>query len=139
MDAGEVALLKRVLYAGSGAIGIGVSRVEAEAGGDQRRLPRRRQRPEWRDLFVRGVANAILVAATYQAPSAQEALRRQAWLNDANDIDFASVLTRPLRETLRSSLPARRGRLGQAPGGRRRGAGEGACHRAGRMGLEFAA
>ncbi len=101
VDPAEAALLRRVLYAGAGASGTSVSRAEAEAlfdindacrGGDNA--------PAWRELFVHGVANYLLVPPGYQGVSADEARRRQAWLESPTHFDFASLLHQSLQTTL---------------------------------------
>jgi hypothetical protein len=90
IDAEEVEYLRRVIFAGGGPNGLGVSRAEAAALFDLNDAVRGKANdPAWTDLFVKGVANAILVSAGYQAPSREEAMRREAWLAAPSDGVFA--------------------------------------------------
>ena len=80
----EVTLLRRGLFAFSGEGGAAsVSRQEAELV--FRLNDRARGRPNaqgWRLLFTQAIGHAVLVAKGYQAPSRDEAIRREAWLRE---------------------------------------------------------
>jgi hypothetical protein len=78
----EVDLMRRILHAGGGEANVGVTRGEAEvlfmlndgtagAAND----------PSWTDLFVKAIANSMLYASGYSAPSREEALRQTAFLD----------------------------------------------------------
>jgi hypothetical protein len=79
----DVERLRQTLYAVGGAANIAVTRSEAEAlfdlNDDMADAP---NDPAWADLFVRAVANAVLYAPTYEAPTAEAELHREAWLAD---------------------------------------------------------
>jgi hypothetical protein len=83
VDAADVALLRRILYAFGGDGHIGITRPEAEvlfeindatSGADNH--------PDWCDLFVKAIANNVLFVSGYVVPTRQEALRREAWLDE---------------------------------------------------------
>lgn len=87
VDAADVALLRRILYAFGGDGHIGISRAEAEvlfeindatSGADNH--------PDWTDLFVKAIANNVLFVSGYVVPSRQEALRREAWLDEPGSV-----------------------------------------------------
>lgn len=81
IDREEVEYVRRVIYAGGGAMGIAVSRKEAEALFDLNDAARGKWNdPAWTDLFARAVGNALMFAPGYTAPSREEALRQDAWL-----------------------------------------------------------
>jgi len=78
----DVERLRRVLYANGGEGSIAVSRHEAEALFDiNDALEGATVAPEWTDLFVRAVANAVLFELPWKA-DADEAAREDAWLRD---------------------------------------------------------
>ncbi len=83
IGAAEVELIRRVLYAFGGEAGMSISRVEAEILFDLNdRTVQAQNHPNWQDLFVKCLANYLMAAATYRAPSRIEALRREEWLED---------------------------------------------------------
>ncbi len=79
----EVALLRRVLYAAGGQQAIAITRQEAEViydihdarGGTE-------DDPAWLDLFTKALLNHLMFASGFAPPAREEALRREAWLND---------------------------------------------------------
>ncbi|MCA3574064.1 MAG: hypothetical protein IOC86_09115 [Aestuariivirga sp.] len=81
----EVTLLRRVLYAAGGHEGIAITREEAEVlldidhmrGGSE-------DDPAWVDLFAKAILNHIMFASGFSPPTREEALRREAWLNDTS-------------------------------------------------------
>jgi len=86
VTAGEVDLLRRVLYAYAGSGGIGVTRAEAEvlfdindasAGADND--------PSWGELFVNAITNCIMAAHGYAPPSREQALADERWLDAPTD------------------------------------------------------
>jgi len=92
VDAADVALLRRILYAVGGDGHVGITRNEAEtlfeindatSGADND--------PEWPDLFVKAIANNVLFVSGYKVPARGEALRREAWLDERGSVgDFFS-------------------------------------------------
>jgi hypothetical protein len=79
----EVELVRRILYAYGGAGAIGVSREEAEVLFDLNDRTREADNhPSWSDLFVKAVANFLMSSRGYSVLSREEALRREAWLDE---------------------------------------------------------
>ncbi len=79
----ETELVRRILYAFGGDENIAVTRPEVEIlfdinDGTHHPL----NDPAWSDLFVKATANFLMAASGYQVPSRQEALRRDAWLDE---------------------------------------------------------
>ncbi|MEO1199186.1 MAG: hypothetical protein AAFX39_08125 [Pseudomonadota bacterium] len=79
----EVTLMRRILYAFGGVGSVAITREEADvlfdlndqtAGADNH--------PAWSDLFVKAIANCLMAAAGYQVPNREEALRREAFLDE---------------------------------------------------------
>lgn len=82
INAAEVHLIRRILHAGSGEAGLGISRDEAEllfklndatakAGND----------PAWNDLFVKSIANYVLGYSRQALASREQAARNEAFLD----------------------------------------------------------
>ncbi|MFK5979282.1 MAG: hypothetical protein QM488_10395 [Rhizobiaceae bacterium] len=93
----EVELIRRVLYANGGESGIAISRLEAEVLfnlNDQ--TSESENHPAWSDLFVKAIANYLMAVSGYQGVGREEALRRDAWLEDT-ETDVAGVLANALR------------------------------------------
>ncbi|MES1199091.1 MAG: hypothetical protein ABUS48_03835 [Pseudomonadota bacterium] len=81
VTAGEVALLRRILYASGGDDNVGVTRAEAEVLFDINDAARGANNdPSWTDLFSRALAASVMAASGYKPVSADEAMRRQLWL-----------------------------------------------------------
>jgi hypothetical protein len=88
IDAADVALIRKVIYAGGGGGGFTVTRREAEilfalndatvdADND----------PSWRDLFVKAIgAHLMFPRGAPVVPSAAEARRRERWLEERRGI-----------------------------------------------------
>ncbi|WP_075216613.1 hypothetical protein [Mongoliimonas terrestris] len=78
----EVELLRRVLFAFGSSGAVGISREEAEVLFDLNDgLVEGESDPAWSDLFVKAVANFLMAARGYTVPTREEALRREAWLD----------------------------------------------------------
>ncbi len=78
----EVDLLRRALYAGGGSDGIGICKEEAEVLQDLNEATTGRDNhPAWRDLYVKGIANYLMMMRPPSAPSAAEAKRREDFLS----------------------------------------------------------
>ena len=78
----EVGLMRRILFAAGGEANIGVTRAEAEILfmlND--RTATAANDPSWTDLFVKAIANSMLCASGYTAPSREEALKQSAFLD----------------------------------------------------------
>ncbi len=97
IGAGEVELIRRVLYAYGGHSGISISRTEAEILFDLNdRTAAVENDPAWRELFVKAIANYLMAAATDRAPSRAEAIIREEWLEDT-DTDVGETLLGAVR------------------------------------------
>lgn len=88
IDRADVELLAKVLYSGGGEGGFTVSRAEAEALFDLNdKTDERANDQTWRHLFVKGIANYLMFPTPAPAvPSAEEALRREAWLEERRGV-----------------------------------------------------
>ena len=79
----ETELVRRILYAFGGDGNIAITRPEAEILFDiNDETDHPLNDPSWSDLFVKATANFLMAASGYQVPSRQEALRREAWLDE---------------------------------------------------------
>lgn len=86
VGAPEVALLRRILHAAGGDGGIAVSRAEAETLFEiDQATAGAENDPAWCDLFVKAIANFMMAASGYQAPSRDEALARSRWLDSPTE------------------------------------------------------
>lgn len=108
---GEVELLRRILYAFDNDGPMGLTRPELEilleidaavAGEDSGKSG------AWAELLVKALANGVMVASGYRAPTREEALRREAWLDRRRDVNPASILKVLVSWSLSSVLPAYR-------------------------------
>lgn len=77
----DVELMRRVLYAAGGDGNIAITRAEAEVLFDiNDAVAGAENDPDWTDLFVKALANCLMAASGYVAPSREEAIRRSEWL-----------------------------------------------------------
>lgn len=82
----EVELLRRVLYAVGGDGGISVSRAEAEFLFQLNdRTVAAKNHKSWQDLFVKAIANYLMAAASGKPAPRAAALKREEWLDSANE------------------------------------------------------
>ncbi len=108
----ETDLLRRILYAGGGEGHSGISREEAEVLFDLNdNTPESANAPEWTDLFVKAIANALMCASGYVPPSREEALHREEFFAE-KDANVAGFLSRMVSGGLKAVFDAY-----QAPGG----------------------
>ena len=79
----EIDLLRAIFYSMGSDGGMGISKLEAQeifalneatAGKDNH--------PEWQRLFVQAIANHLMMIAAPAAPSTQELLKQEKWLED---------------------------------------------------------
>ncbi len=81
----EVALLRRILFAFGGDGNIAVTRAEADTLIDiNNAIAAGRSSPEFTELFVKAIANAVLSGIGLAVPSRAEALHIEAGLDDAD-------------------------------------------------------
>ncbi len=82
IDANDVALLRRILYAFGGSGNAAVTRAEADVLFDLNdRTAGLDNDPSWSDLFIKAVANFMMAASGYRTPSRDIALKREQWLD----------------------------------------------------------
>ena len=94
IDKAEVDLLRRMLYAFGGDGNIAITRAEAEVLFEiNDRVAGARNDASWNDLFVKAIANFVMCASGYQAPTREEALRQENFLDRA-DADIGGFLAR---------------------------------------------
>ena len=104
IGAAEVDFLRMVLYGMGGNGSSAISRDEAEVLFDINELVGEAENhPSWPDLFVKAVANYLMAASGYQAPSRQEALRSEAWRDD-DRISIGDFFSNALSSGLRGIL-----------------------------------
>ncbi|HVN00990.1 MAG TPA: hypothetical protein VMT68_12330 [Caulobacteraceae bacterium] len=82
IGAGDVALLRRLVFAGGGDGNIGVTRAEADVLFDIRDACGTSYAPEWIDFFAKAIADAVTVVSPFQLESRDAALKDGAWLNE---------------------------------------------------------
>lgn len=79
--------LRRILFAAAGAGGLAITRAEAEILFDLNDACRHQPNdPAWTDLFTRALAASVMAASGYEAPSREEAARRELWLSQGPDV-----------------------------------------------------
>lgn len=94
ISAAEVELLRRILFAFGGDGHIAITRAEADALIDiNKAIAPAMGSPEFTDLFVRAVANAVLHGIGLAVPSRAEALRAQRWSQTADVRGAGSLLS----------------------------------------------
>lgn len=94
VTAGDVDLLRRVLYAMGGRQHVAITREEASVLFDiDDATDGAANDPAFHDLFVKAIANHIMFASGYAVPSREEALRREQWLDDTS-VDVGGFLAR---------------------------------------------
>ena len=85
----DVEILRKILYACGGDGGFGITQAEAELLFDLDEITQDQDNHEnWRDLFVGAVANYLMTLGAPVAPSAEEARRRQDWLESDTGLTF---------------------------------------------------
>jgi hypothetical protein len=93
IGAGEVELLRRILYAFGGDGNTAITRTEAEVLFEiDAATAAAQNHPSWRDLFVKAIANCVMVASGYAPPTREEALAREAWLDRRGELSPANLL-----------------------------------------------
>jgi hypothetical protein len=83
VDRAETELVRRILFAFGGDGNISITRQESGVLFDiNDATSEAKNDPAWPDLFVKALANFLLATSGYQVPTRQEALRREAWLDE---------------------------------------------------------
>ncbi|MEW9805260.1 hypothetical protein [Mesorhizobium marinum] len=94
IEKAEVDLLRRILYAFGGDGNIAITRAEAEVLFEiNDAVASARNDPSWNDLFVKAIANFVMCASGYQAPTREVALRQESFLDRA-DANIGGFLAR---------------------------------------------
>lgn len=89
----DVEVLRRIIYAFGGDGNIAITCLEAEMLFAINDATVGAANSEcWRDLFVKAIANCVLTASGYMAPSREEALAREAWLERRGELAPGNVL-----------------------------------------------
>lgn len=94
VDRWEVELLRRILYAFGGAGNIAITRAEAEvlfAIND--RTVEEMNHASWNELFVKAMASFVMGSSGYEAPTREEALRRDSFFDRA-DVDVGAFFAK---------------------------------------------
>jgi hypothetical protein len=108
IEKAEVDLLRRVLYAFGGDGNIAITRSEAEVLFEINDcVASARNDASWNDLFVKAIANFVMCASGYQAPTREEALRQENFLDRA-DADIGGFMARMASTGGREMLAAYR-------------------------------
>ncbi len=84
----EIDLLRAVFYSVGSAGGMGISKLEAQEIFALNEITSGKENhPEWQRFFVGAIANHLMMIAAPAAPSTQEVLRQEKWLED-NDVSL---------------------------------------------------
>src|SRR5690606_18441371 len=91
-----------ILYAFGGDGHVGITRAEAEVLFDiNDATSDARNDPQWSDLFGKAIGNNVLYVSGYAVPTRQEALRREAWLDEPASIgDFYTRMVKGVASVL---------------------------------------
>jgi hypothetical protein len=80
MEAADVAMLRRLVFAGGGEGDVGVTREEADALFDVNNACRAGANDaSWPDFFARAVGDSLIAASPFQLESREDAARDEAW------------------------------------------------------------
>jgi hypothetical protein len=83
VDKAETELVRRILFAYGGDGNISITRQEAGILFDiNDATDETKNDPAWSDLFVKALANFLMSTLGYRVPTRQEALHREAWLDE---------------------------------------------------------
>jgi hypothetical protein len=94
IEKAEVDLVRRALYAFGGDGNIAITRSEAEVLFEiNDAVAGARNDASWNDLFIKAVANFVMCASGYQAPTREAALRQENFLDRA-DADIGGFMAR---------------------------------------------
>jgi hypothetical protein len=105
----DVEMLKRILYAFGGDGNIAVTRAEAEVLFDIDAATDGAANAEsWPDLFTKAIANCVMAASGYAAPSREQVLAREAWVERRGDAAPGAVVGSMLHTGLGGILSAYR-------------------------------
>lgn len=96
IGAPEASLVRRVIY-GVGAEGrIAISKEEVEVLFELNDMTvETENHPEWTDVFIKAIACHLMAGDGYKSVNRQEAMRREAWLDD-DTTDVSGMLSKTL-------------------------------------------
>lgn len=102
IDAGDVRLIRRILYAAGGEGNVAISHAEAEVliALNEATDPTSND-PAFNDLFVKGIGSFLLAATGYTAPPRETALAQEEFLADGN-VDLGGFFSRMLAGGLKA-------------------------------------
>ncbi|MCB1381809.1 MAG: hypothetical protein KDJ73_02530 [Notoacmeibacter sp.] len=104
----EVGLIRRILYGYGSGGNSGITRAEAEVLFDLNdRTVAARNHPSWDDLFVKALANHLMCASGYTAPSREEALARETFFEE-QDVQVGRFFSRMVSGGMSAILSAYR-------------------------------
>lgn len=93
ISADDVEILRSIIYASGGDNHIGVTRIEAEVLFDLNDATRGADNaPQWKDLFVKAIANHLMFISSYQTADRDEALRRERWMHNRGELTLGNML-----------------------------------------------
>ena len=89
----EVELVRRILYAFGGDGNVAVTRAEAEVLFEiNDAIVDTEANTAWTDLFVKAVTNVVMAASGQAVPTREEALRRDAWLMNRDELSPQALI-----------------------------------------------
>jgi hypothetical protein len=96
VDAANVAMLRRLVFAGGGPGNVGVTRDEADALFDINDACKAGSNDEtWPDFFAKAIADSLTAVSPFQVESRDEAAKDDAWLNQRESAgSFLSQMAR---------------------------------------------
>ncbi len=90
----DVEVLRRILYAFGGDGNIAITPAEADVLFDINDATATAENADgWRDLFIKAIANCVLAVSGYTAPSREQALAREAWLDRRGELTLGGMLS----------------------------------------------
>jgi hypothetical protein len=100
VSAGDVEILRRILYAYGSGNNIGITTEEAELLFDiNDATSQADNHPTWNVLFAQAIANHVMMAQGYHAPDRETALRHEEWLDEKQPSEgFIAAMVKGLRE-----------------------------------------
>lgn len=90
----DVELIRRIIFAFGGDGHAAVSRAEAQTLFEiNDATAEATDNPAWTELFVKAMTGVVMAASGYEAPTREEALRREQWLEARGDLSPANFVS----------------------------------------------
>lgn len=106
---GEVEMLRRILYAFGGDQNIAVTQREAQVLFEiNDATAHQPMNPAWTEFFCKAIMNTLMAHCGYQAPTREEALRTEAWLETRGDLSLGAMFGTIMEKGLSGILEAYR-------------------------------